>query len=220
MELADSLIQRSLLLLRLELMIGQRLLPPFKHLLPEGEVLLLPGEVLLLEVLFGQGKAAGLVIQPPLQPLQALHSRGLLGPLLLQHFVEGVQLSLELCDDLLPLVQVLLLLGLPLLLPGHLQLLGVHLLEFLLIVLVVPLKLGPLEGELAGHRLGALLQLGTPVTKALVFGLKCLPLPQDHRLSLLEGLMGTRQHPGKGNRCRFWLGAGPEPPPKNHLRLL
>jgi hypothetical protein len=63
MELADPLLQRPLLLLHLELMIGQQLLPPFKHLLPEGEVLLLPGEIrhpliqgsiLLLEVLFGQ----------------------------------------------------------------------------------------------------------------------------------------------------------------------
>jgi hypothetical protein len=53
-----------------------------------------------------------------------------------------------------------------------------------------------------------------------VFDLKRLPLPQDRRLRLLEGLMGARQHPRKGNRCRFWLGAGPEPPPKNHLRLL
>jgi hypothetical protein len=26
--------------------------------------------------------------------------------------------------------------------------------------------------------------------------------------------------PGEGNRRCFWLGAGPEPPPKNHLRLL
>jgi hypothetical protein len=32
--------------------------------------------------------------------------------------------------------------------------------------------------------------------------------------------MGMRQHPGEGNWRCFWLGAGPEPPPKNHLRLL
>jgi hypothetical protein len=52
-------------------MIDQQLLPPFKHFLPEGEVLLLPGEIrrsliqgsiLLLEVLLGQGNAAGPVI--------------------------------------------------------------------------------------------------------------------------------------------------------------
>jgi hypothetical protein len=29
-----------------------------------------------------------------------------------------------------------------------------------------------------------------------------------------------RQHPREGNRRCFWLGAGPEPPPKDHLRLL
>jgi hypothetical protein len=31
-----------------------------------------------------------------------------------------------------------------------------------------------------------------------VLGLKCLPLPQDRRLSLMKSLMGTRQHPGRG----------------------
>ena len=40
------------------------------------------------------------------------------------------------------------------------------------VVLAVPLKLGPLGGELAGRRLGALLQLGAPVAEALVLGLK------------------------------------------------
>jgi hypothetical protein len=95
-----------------------------------------------------------------------------------------------------------LLLGQPLLLPGHLQLLGKHLLEVLPIVLAVALKLRPLKGELAGRCLGALLQLGAPVAEALVFGLKCLPLPQDCRLSLLEGLVGTEQHLGERNwRC-------------------
>jgi hypothetical protein len=53
-----------------------------------------------------------------------------------------------------------------------------------------------------------------------VFGLERLPLPQDHRLSLMESLMGVRQHPGEGNWRCFWLGAGPEPLPKNHLCLL
>ena len=98
LKLPDPLFQRYLLLLRLELMLGQQLIPPFKHFLPEGEVLLPPGEIrrpliqgsiLLPEVLLGQGNAAGLVIQLPLQPLQALHSHGLLDPLLLQDFVEG-----------------------------------------------------------------------------------------------------------------------------------
>jgi hypothetical protein len=45
LELADPLLQRPLLLLRIELMPGQRLLPPFKHFLLEGEILLPPGEV-------------------------------------------------------------------------------------------------------------------------------------------------------------------------------
>jgi hypothetical protein len=72
LELADPLLQRPLLLLCLELMIGQQLLPPFKHFLPEGEVLLLPAEIrrpliqggiLFLEVLLGQGNAVGPVIQ-------------------------------------------------------------------------------------------------------------------------------------------------------------
>ena len=36
---------------------------------------------------------------------------------------------------------------------------------------------------------------------------------------LLEGLMGARQHPGEGNWRCFWLGVGPELPPKNHLYL-
>jgi hypothetical protein len=210
-------------------MIGQQLLPPFKHFLHEGEVLLLPGEIrrpliqggiLFLEVLLSQGNAAGPVIQLLLQPLQTLHSRGLLGPLLLQDFVEGIQLRLELRDDLLPLVQALLLLGQLLLLPGHLQLPGIHLLEVLLVIFAVPLKLGPLEGELVGRRLGTLLQLGTPVTEALVLGLQRFPLPQDRSLGLLEGLVGAGQQPGEGNWRCFWLGAELEPPPKNHLRLL
>jgi hypothetical protein len=63
---------------------------------------------------------------------------------------------------------------------------------------VVLLKLRPLGGELAERCLGVLLQLGTLVAEALVFGLERLPLPQDRRLSLLEGLMGARQHLGRG----------------------
>jgi hypothetical protein len=59
-------------------MIGQQLLPPFKHFLPEGKVLLplgeicrplIQGSIFILEVLLGQGNADGLVIQLPLQPL-------------------------------------------------------------------------------------------------------------------------------------------------------
>jgi hypothetical protein len=115
---------------------------------------------------------------------------------------------------------VLLLLGQLLLLSGHLQLSGVHLLEILLVVLAVSLKLEPLGGELVGCCLGALLQLGTLVAEALVFGLERLPLQQDRRLSLVKSLMGARQQQGEGNWRCFWLGAGPEPPPENHLHPL
>jgi hypothetical protein len=60
LELLDPLFQLFLLHLRLELMLGQQLIPPFKHFLPEGEVLLplgkihlplIQGRILLLEVL-------------------------------------------------------------------------------------------------------------------------------------------------------------------------
>jgi hypothetical protein len=184
LEPVDPLLQRPLLLLRLELMLGQQLLPPFKHFLLEGEILLPPGKVRLppgevrllpiqglsfrFKLLLGEGGIAGLALELSLQLLQALHSHGLLDPLLLQDFVEGTQLGLELCDDILPLVQGLLLLGQPLLLPARLQLPGVHFLEVLIVVFVVPCQFGPLKGELVGRRLGALLQLGAPVAEVLV----------------------------------------------------
>jgi hypothetical protein len=41
-ELADPLLQLLLLLLRLELMLGQQHLPLFKHFLPKGEIRLPP----------------------------------------------------------------------------------------------------------------------------------------------------------------------------------
>jgi hypothetical protein len=147
------LLQFLLLLLYLELMIGQQLVPLFPHLLPEGEVLLLPGEIcrpllqgdiLRLEVLLGESDVVGPIIELPLQLLQTRHSRGPLVPLLLQHHIIGLQLFLERRDDLLPLVQVLLLLGQPFLLLGHLPLPVKHLLEVLLVVLALLLKLGPL----------------------------------------------------------------------------
>jgi hypothetical protein len=217
-------------------MLGQQLLPPFKHFLLEGEILLppsevrpLPGEVRLppvqglsfrFKLLLGEGDVVGLALELSLQLLQTLHSRGLLDPLLLQDFVEGTQLGLELCDDLLPLVQGFLLLGQPLLLPARLQLPSAHLLEVLLVVFAVPRQFRPLKGELVGRRLGALLQLGVPVAEALVLRFQRLPFPSDLRLGLLKSLIGARQHPGEGNRRCFWLGARSEPPPKNHLRLL
>jgi hypothetical protein len=149
-----------------------------------------------------------------------LYGLHLLDPLGLQGLVQGLQLGSELCCKGLPFAQGLLPPGQFLLPLGCLQLPGIHLLEVPFVILVVPLKLGPLGGELAGRRLGALLQLGAPVTEALVFGLKHLPLPQYRRLSLMKSLMGMRQHPGEGNWRCFWLGAGPEHPPKNHLCLL
>jgi hypothetical protein len=71
-----------------------------------------------------------------------------------------------------------------------------------------------------GRRLGALLQLGAPVAETLVLRFQRLPFLPDHCLGLLKALMRTRQHPGEGDRRCFWLSAGSEPPPKNHLRLL
>jgi hypothetical protein len=68
---ASPLLQRPLLLC-LELMLGQRLLPPFKHFLFEGEILLPPGEVRLppvqgfsfrLKLLLGESGVAGLAIK-------------------------------------------------------------------------------------------------------------------------------------------------------------
>jgi hypothetical protein len=116
LEMVDPLLQRSLLLLRLELMLGQRLLPPFKHFLLEGEILLPPGEIRLppgevhlppvqgfslhLKLFLGEGGVVGLALELSLQPLQRLHIRGLLDLLLLQYFVEGTQFGLELRDDL------------------------------------------------------------------------------------------------------------------------
>jgi hypothetical protein len=80
------------------------------------------------------------------------------------------------------------------LLPGHLLLSVRHLLDVLLEVLTFLLKLGPLRGELAGCRISAPLQLGAPVTKALVLGLERLPLSPDSRLGFLEGLVSAIQH--------------------------
>jgi hypothetical protein len=80
--------------------------------------------------------------------------------------------------------------------------------------------LGLLGGELSGRRLSLFLQLGAPVTEALVLSLKRLPLPQDCCLSVTEDLVGTGQHVGEWDWRRFLLGARPEPPPKHHLHLL
>jgi hypothetical protein len=102
----------------------------------------------------------------------------------------------------------------------RLRLPGAHLLEVLLVLLEVPLELGPLGGELSGRRLGALLQLGALVTEALVLSLKRLPLPQNCCLSVTKDLVGTGQHAGEGNWSSFLLGARPESPPKHYLHLL
>jgi hypothetical protein len=85
LELVDPLLQRPLLLLCLELMLGQRLLPPFKHFLLEGEILLPPGEVrhspgevrlpsvqgvsFCFKLLLDEGGVAGLAFELSLQPL-------------------------------------------------------------------------------------------------------------------------------------------------------
>jgi hypothetical protein len=91
LELPDPLLQLPLLLLCLELMLGQQHAPPFEHFLLEGEVYLSPGDIrrlpvqghiLLLEVLLGEGNVAGLVLQLPLpffDLLYGLHLLDLLG---------------------------------------------------------------------------------------------------------------------------------------------
>jgi hypothetical protein len=71
------------------------------------------------------------------------------------------------------------------LLPGHILLSVRHLPDVLLEVLTLQLMLGPLLCELAGRRLSAPLQLGTPVAKALVLGFERLPLLLDSRLGFL-----------------------------------
>ena len=93
-------------------------------------------------------------------------------------------------------------------------------LEVLLVVFAVPRQFGPLEGELVGRRLGALLQLGAPVVEALVLRFQRLPFPPDRCLGLLKRLMGVRQHPGEGKWHYFWLSVGSKPPPKNNNLLL
>jgi hypothetical protein len=180
LELSDPLLQLLLFLLRLELMLGQHLASPGKHFFLEGEIHLPPGEVRLppvqglllrLEFLLGEGGVAGLALELLVQLLQPLHSLGLLDLLLFQGLVQGTHLGPKLCCEGLPLRHGLLPPGHLFLPPGRLQLPGAHLLEVLLVLLAVPLELGPLGEELSGHRLGALLQLGAPVAEALVLSL-------------------------------------------------
>jgi hypothetical protein len=180
-------------------MLGQQLASPGEHFFSEDEIRLSPGEVRLppvqglllrLKVLLGEGGVAGLALKFLLPLLQPLHSLDLLGPLGFQSLVQGAQLGLVHCCEDLPLGHGLLPPGHLLLPPGRLQLHGAHLLEVPLVLLVVPLELGPLEDELVGHHLGALLQLGAPVTEALVLSLKRLPLPQDCCPSVTKDLVG------------------------------
>jgi hypothetical protein len=184
LELSDPLFQLFLLLLRLELVLGQHLAPPGEHLFPEGEICLLPGEIrlppgevrlppvqgllLFLELLLGEGGVAGLALELLLQLLQPLHSLGLLDPLLFQGLVQGTHLGPELSCEGLPLGHSLLPSGQLFLPPRHLQLPGTYLLEVSFVLFAVPRKFGLLRGELAGRHLGALLQLGAPVAEALV----------------------------------------------------
>jgi hypothetical protein len=202
---------------------------PGEHFFLEGEIRLSPGEVRLppvqglllrLKVFLDEGGIAGLALELLLPLLQPLHSLDLLGPLGFQSLVQGAQLGLVLYREGLPLGHGFLPPGHLLFPPGSLQLPGTHLLDVFLVLLMVPLELGPLEGELSGRRLGALLQLGAPVTEALVLSFKRLPLPQDCCLSFTKDLVGTRQHAGEWDWRRFLLGARPELPPKYHLHLL
>ena len=138
--------------------------------------------------------------------MQPLHSLDLLGPLGFQSLVQGAQLGLVLCCEGLPLGHGLLPPGHLFLPSGRLQLPGAHPLEVPLVLLAVPLELGPLGDELSGRRLGALLQLGVPVTEALVLSLKCLPLLQDCCPSVTKDLVGAGQHAGEGDWRSFFLG--------------
>jgi hypothetical protein len=228
-ELADLFLQLPLFFLCFELVLGQQLASPGEHFFPEGEIHLLPGEVCLspvqglllrLKVFLGEGGVAGLALKLLLPFLQPFHSLDLLGPLGFQSLVQSTQLGLVLCREGLPLGHGLLPPGHFLLSPGCLQLPGAYPMEVSLVLLAVPLELGPLGGELSGCHLGALLQLGAPVTEALVLSLKRLPLPQDCCLSFTEDLVGTGQHAGEGDWRRFLLGTRPESPPKHHLHLL
>jgi hypothetical protein len=105
-------------------------------------------------------------------------------------------------------------------LSGHLLLSVRHLPDVLLEVLTLLLKLGSLRGKLAGCHLSAPLQLGAPVTKALVLGLERLPLSSDSRLGFLEGLVSVNQHLRERSQRRSRLGTRPEWTPKNNLRTL
>jgi hypothetical protein len=178
------------------------------------------GLLLRLKVRLGEGGVASLALELLLPLLQPLHSLDLVGPLGFQSLVQGAQLGLVLYRDGLPLGHDLLPPGHLLFPLGRLQLPGTHLLEVSLVLLVVPLKLGPLGGELSGRRLGPFLQLGAPVTEALVLSLKRLPLPQDCCLSVTEDLVGTEHQAGEWDWRRFLLGARPKPPPKHHLHIL
>jgi hypothetical protein len=187
-ELADLLLQLPLFFLCFELVLGQQLASPGEHFFPKGEICLSPGEVRLppvqglllhLKVFLGEGGIFALALELLLPFLQPFHNLDLLGLLGFQSLVQSTQLGLVLCCEGLPLGHSLLPPGHFLLPSGHLQLPGAHPLEVSLVLLAVPLELGPLGGELSGRRLGALLQLGALVTEALVLSLKRLPLPQD-----------------------------------------
>jgi hypothetical protein len=210
-------------------MLGQQLASPGEHFFPEGEVCLSPGEIhlppvqgqlLLLKIFLGEGDVAGLALKLLLPFLHPFRGLDLLGPLGFQSLVQSTQLGLVLRREGLPLGHSFLPPGHFLLPPGRLQLPSAHPLEVFLVLLAVPLELGPLGGELSGRCLGALLQLGAPVTEALVLSFKRLPLPQDCCLSFIKKLVGAGQHAGEGDWHRFLFGTRPESPPKHHLHLL
>jgi hypothetical protein len=185
-ELADLLLQLPLLFLCFELVLGQQLASPSEHFFPEGKICLSPGEIrpppiqgqlLLLKVFLGKGDVAGLALELLLPFLQPFHGLYLLGSLGFQSLVQSTQLGLVLRREGLPLGHGFLPPGHFPLPPGRLQLPGTHPLEVFLVLLVVSLEWGPRGGELSGRRLGALLQLGAPVTEALVLNVEGLSLP-------------------------------------------
>jgi hypothetical protein len=210
-------------------MLGQHLASPGEHFFLEGEIRLSPGVVRLppiqglllrFKFLLGEGGVTGLALELLLPLSHPLHGLDLLDLLGFQSLVQGVQLGLVFCCEGLPLGQGLhppshLLLSL-----GRLQLPSAHLLELPLVLLVVSLELGSLEDELAGRRLGALLQLGAQVAEALVLSLKRLPHLQNCFPSVTKDLVGAGQHTGDGDWHSFLLCTRPESSPEHHLHLL
>jgi hypothetical protein len=102
------------------------------------------GKLLLLKVFLDEGDVAGLALELLLPFLQPFHGLYLLVPLGFQSLVQSTQFGLVLRCEGLPLAHGFLPPGHFLLPLGHLQLPGTHPLEVFLVLLAVPVELGPL----------------------------------------------------------------------------